>query len=173
MIMQNFKRWALLGGLSAVVLALGPAGCSMFSSKQAKETGRTEAQVSDDKRITSTVEDELKTSSVYKFPDVGVNTFQGTVQLNGFVETDEQKRAAGEIAQRAAAGAHVINNIAVKSPQAPTPTGRSVQPQVLEPQYKQEPAPTPGQGTQAQPNPPPAPPNQATPPPANQPNTPQ
>jgi hyperosmotically inducible protein len=80
----------------------------------------------DDSRITADVQKDLKFEPVYKFSDVDVKTFNGVVQLSGFVTTDEQKRRAGEIAQQAPGVSQVVNSITLK-PQI-TPTGRDQSP---------------------------------------------
>jgi osmotically-inducible protein OsmY len=59
----------------------------------------------------------LKESTVYKFADVNVKTYDRVVQLSGFVQTEYQKRAAEEIAQQARGAVRVINNIVVQEPQ--------------------------------------------------------
>src|SRR4029077_2695171 len=94
--MQVFRRLMLMGSLTGVVAVSGLTGCSSWETGQAKETGRTTAQFSSDKATTRRVEQELKTAPVYKFPDVKVDTFDGVVQLSGFVHTEDQKRAAAE-----------------------------------------------------------------------------
>ena len=119
--MQNPNYYILVGGLSAVIAAAGLSGCSSYY--HARQTGRTTTQVADDKRISDRVYSSLKVSPVYKFPEVGVRTFDRVVQLNGFVETEEQKRAAQEIAQQAPGATRVINDIVVQQPSL-EPTGR-------------------------------------------------
>jgi len=122
--MLNPKYYLLIGGISAVLAGAGMSGCSYYHARQ---TGRTTTQVADDKRISDRVVSSLQMSPVYKFPEVGVRTFDRVVQLNGFVATEEQKRAAEEIAQRAPAAARVINDIVVQG-QSLEPTGRPNQP---------------------------------------------
>ena len=51
---------------------------------------------------------------MYKYPDVKVTTFKGTVQLSGFVDTHAQKSQAGTLAKNAAGVKSVVNNISVK-----------------------------------------------------------
>ncbi len=77
----------------------------------------------DDKRITSDIKTGLKTEPTYKFNEVDVKTFNGVVQLSGFVTSGDQKMRAGEIAQRTEGVSQVQNNILLK-PQSTTPTGR-------------------------------------------------
>src|SRR5215471_13471446 len=118
MIMRKLENLILLGGLCGV---LGVTGCQS-SGHQASD--RTEGRTLDDKHITERVENALKAEPTYKFTDVGVKTFGGIVQLNGFVTTEDQRRRAGEIAQGVQGVSQVVNNIVLK-PEVPTPTGRS------------------------------------------------
>ncbi len=78
----------------------------------------------DDRRLTSAVESQLKNEPVYKFSDVEVKTFNGAVQLSGFVTTSGQKQRAGELAERVPGVAQVVNSITLK-PEPLTPTGRA------------------------------------------------
>ena len=98
--MRNPNYYILISGLGAALAGGSLSGCSYYHARQ---TGRTTTQVADDKRISERVYSSLKTSPVFKFPEVGVKTFDRVVQLNGFVQTEEQKRAAQEIAYRSAA----------------------------------------------------------------------
>ena len=68
----------------------------------------------DDKSLTSQVKSALDNSPDYKFDEVNVTTYKGTVQLNGFVNTVDQKTKAGEIAQQVQGVQNVVNNITVK-----------------------------------------------------------
>ncbi len=119
--MQKFKNFLLIGGLCATVAMTGLTGCASWWTK--KEGGRSVGTVIDDRQTTKRVESALKTEPIYKFTDVDVKTFDGVVQLSGFVQSQEQKQKAGEIAQRTEGVAKVINNISVQ--QIPTPTGRA------------------------------------------------
>ena len=107
--------------MSAVVALTCFTGCSTWGHK---DSDRSAGRVVDDRKITSAVEDQLKAETVYKFSDVDVRTFNGVVQLSGFVTTDGQKQRAGELAQRVPGVAEVVNSIALK-PEALTPTGRT------------------------------------------------
>ncbi len=105
--MLNVKKMILVGGMSAM-FAL--TGCEMLNHHGDRTMGRT----LDDKTITSTVKHDLNREPVYKFSGVDVKTFDGVVQLSGFVDTDEQKQRAGDIAQRAEGVTQVVNNISLK-----------------------------------------------------------
>src|SRR5215470_15481750 len=78
--MTNFKQWVLVGGLGWVLTVVALTGCSYHKAKVARETGRTENQVTSDKATTGRVEDTLKRDPAYKFPQVKVQTYQGIVQ---------------------------------------------------------------------------------------------
>ncbi len=114
--MRNVKNLVLLCGTS-VVLLTASTGCYMF---QGHSGDRTTGRAFDDKTITSAVEHKLKQEPVYKFDDVDVKTFAGVVQLSGFVNTDDQKERAGEIAQHVDGVTRVVNNITLKPSLAPT-----------------------------------------------------
>jgi hypothetical protein len=121
--MTNFKQWALGGSLGAFFMVAALTGCSYYNGKEARETGRTVNQVENDKATTTRVHDTLSRDPVYKYPQVKVQTYQGIVQLSGFVNTDEQKRNAEQIAQSIPGVNRVVNEITVV-PQNATPTGR-------------------------------------------------
>lgn len=111
----------LIGGMSAVVALTCFTGCSTWGHK---DSDRSAGRVVDDRRITSAVEDQLDNETVYKFSDVDVKTFNGVVQLSGFVTTDDQKQRAGALAERVPGVAQVVNGISLK-PEPLTPTGRT------------------------------------------------
>ena len=76
---------------------------------------RTTGQYIDDKMLVQRVKSALNDSPVYKFPDVKVNTYNGLVQLTGFVESAEQKSKAEEIARNVSDVAGVQNQITLKA----------------------------------------------------------
>jgi hyperosmotically inducible protein len=119
-------------------MLLGPAGCST-SSKDERSAGRT----LDDKHLTERIRESLDTDPVYKFNNVGIKAFAGEVQLSGFVNTDEQKRRATEIAQQTPGVTKVYDALAIK-PSAPTPTGNTApgaQSRIYSSPPQQQPAP--------------------------------
>jgi hyperosmotically inducible protein len=116
--MLNLKKLVLLGGMSAV-MAL--TGCEMMNHHSGD---RTAGRALDDKTITATVQHDLNREPVFKFTDVDVKTYDGVVQLSGFVDTQEQKRRAEEIAKRAEGVTQVVDNITLKPANSLTPTSR-------------------------------------------------
>ena len=91
-------------------LVAGFVGC-------AKDPYRSSGRVMDDQMVKNRVRSALKDSPVYKFPNVDVNTYNGIVQLNGFVHREEQKTVANDVARGIEGVRDVINNITVIPPQ--------------------------------------------------------
>jgi hypothetical protein len=85
--------------------------------------------VVDDKNIAKQVKAELESEPVFKFNNVDVKTYEGVVQLSGFVSSEEQKQRAGQLAQVPGV-VRVINNITLKPEVMPTgrPGGTNVYP---------------------------------------------
>lgn len=88
---------------------LALTGCEMVHS----DSDRTAGRQLDDKTITQNIRNQLASDPVYKFNEVDVKTFDGVVQLSGFVDTDAQKRIAGDVAQRVPGVTQVQNDIAL------------------------------------------------------------
>ena len=116
--MRHGKSLLLISSACAV-LAL--SGCATGPSHEGE---RTAGRMVDDHSINSQVKADLDREPVYKFSDVDVKTFNGVVQLSGFVNTEDQRRRAAEIAQGVSGVAQVVNSIALKPQQVLTPTGR-------------------------------------------------
>jgi hyperosmotically inducible protein len=106
--MRNLKKLVLLSGMSAV-MAL--TGCEMMNHH---DGDRTAGRALDDKTITATVQHDLNREPVYKFDGIDVKTYDGVVQLSGFVDTEQQKHRAEEIAKQAEGVTQVVNNITLK-----------------------------------------------------------
>ena len=98
-----------LGLSTAAVTAL--TGCA--GNKNERSTG----QYIDDKSLTVRVHDALHDNADYKFNNVDVNVYSGTVQLSGFVNTSDQKSKAADIAKGVQGVKDVVNNITVKEAQ--------------------------------------------------------
>jgi hyperosmotically inducible protein len=107
------KKAVLASGLAASVAIMALTGCQTSSD-------RTAGRQLDDRIVNSKVKDALEDHPMYKFPEVRVMTYGGVVQLSGFVNSDEQKAKAGELAKKVEGVHEVINNISMK----PTATGR-------------------------------------------------
>jgi osmotically-inducible protein OsmY len=92
----------------ATATIIGVSGCA--GDRYHESTG----EHIDDPATTSRVKSALGADDMYKYPDVKVSTFKGTVQLSGFVDHHDQKTKAGEIAKGVDGVKDVVNNITVK-----------------------------------------------------------
>ncbi|HEX3798234.1 MAG TPA: BON domain-containing protein [Verrucomicrobiae bacterium] len=92
----------------ATVTVVGVTGCA--GDRYNQSTG----EHIDDAATTSRVKGSLGNDTMYKYPDVHVTTFKGTVQLSGFVDTRAQKSQAGILAKSTEGVKDVVNNISVK-----------------------------------------------------------
>ncbi|HVV01464.1 MAG TPA: BON domain-containing protein [Verrucomicrobiae bacterium] len=112
------------GATAALALTTALTGCQTWRAHESETaSGRTEGRMVDDSRITSNIKSDLKAEPTYKFNGVDVKTFDGVVQLSGFVSSQDQKQRAGDIAKNVQGVVQVKNNILLK-PEPTTPTGR-------------------------------------------------
>ncbi len=118
--MLNLKKIILVGGMTAVVAL---TGCETSHHDSSYSSGRSEGRKRDDSQITAAIKKDLEQAPDYKYNTVDVRTYAGVVQLSGFVDTNEQKNRAGDIASHENGVTQVMNNIALK-PTPMQPTGR-------------------------------------------------
>ena len=83
-------------------------GCA--GDRYHQSTGET----TDDKEISMRVKSALSNDTEYKYEGVDVKTFNGTVQLSGFVDTSAQKSRAGDLAKGVEGVKDLENNVTVK-----------------------------------------------------------
>ena len=84
------------------------AGCA--GDSKSESTG----EYVDDVVISNKVRAEIVGDDELSLFDIDVETFKGTVQLSGFVDSEEQKTRAGEVARRVEGVKEVSNNLVVK-----------------------------------------------------------
>jgi osmotically-inducible protein OsmY len=101
--LSGLMLFLALGGL-----ALTSAGCA--GTRYHRSTGA----YLDDKGITTRVKTALFRDPMVSGFDVHVNTFRGDVQLSGFVDSQQQKERAAEIAREVSGVQAVTNNLEVK-----------------------------------------------------------
>lgn len=94
--------------LGALPLAAVVTGCA--GDRYHQSTGEN----IDDHATTMRVKSALGNNPEYKFDGVDVDTFKGTVQLSGWVNTRDQKSQAGTIAKGVDGVKDVVNNISIK-----------------------------------------------------------
>jgi hyperosmotically inducible periplasmic protein len=107
--MKNIKCLCVASALALSALAgLTVTGCA--GDRYHESTG----EYVDDSSLTARVKGALG-DDYYKYPDVKVTTFKGTVQLSGFVDNAAQKGRASEITRGVQGVRDVANNISIKS----------------------------------------------------------
>jgi osmotically-inducible protein OsmY len=79
--------------LSGLMLALHLAACTTPPTQQSA------AEAIDDGVVTARIKARLIEDPVTKVHQIKVDTFRGTVELSGFVETDEARMRALELAK--------------------------------------------------------------------------
>jgi hyperosmotically inducible protein len=104
--------------LFCLTLLLGSAGIAFTTGCGSTATHRSAGAVIDDSAITAKVKGAFVQDDVVKAMDVKVDTYNGTVQLSGFVETDNQRTRAEQIARGIAGVREVNNNIQLAPPPA-------------------------------------------------------
>ncbi len=108
--------------MTKTVLGLWLASCLALSLTSTGLTGcastpekRSTGEYIDDQSLIVRVKKALGENAEYKFSNVTVTSYRGTVQLGGFVEQNGQKQKAEEIAAKVDGVKKVENNILVKS----------------------------------------------------------
>jgi osmotically-inducible protein OsmY len=106
---KALKTFKLILTLSSLPLLLGVSGC-VSGSRYEQSTGER----IDDHGTSSRVKARLAEDTQYKYDGVSVETFKGTAQLSGFVNSKDQKNRAGDLAKHVVGVKVVENNITVK-----------------------------------------------------------
>jgi hyperosmotically inducible protein len=103
---RRMMQW--LGTFIASGMVLVTAGCA------SEREERTAGQSIDDQSTARRVQEALGSDPAYKFTEVKVVAYQGKVQLSGFVDKDQQKDHAEDIAKKVSGVKEVRNDIALK-----------------------------------------------------------
>jgi osmotically-inducible protein OsmY len=96
---------------------LTTATVTTFTGCAGDRNNRSTGEYIDDKSLVMRVHDALHDNAEYKFANVDVNVYRGTVQLSGFVNSSDQKSKAVEIAKNVQGVKDVVNNITLKENQ--------------------------------------------------------
>ena len=102
------KRSGFIGSLILVIFIAALVACASTSKKES--TG----QYVDDSVITTKVKSQLAADDFLKSFQISVETFKGTVQLSGFVDTIKAVDIAVEIAHSVKGVKYVKNDLIVK-----------------------------------------------------------
>ncbi|HTD86575.1 MAG TPA: BON domain-containing protein [Candidatus Binatia bacterium] len=93
---------------TAAVVTVGTSGCAHSQYR------RTTGQYVDDKTLTARVKTALFRDPNVSGMQVHVDSYEGVVALNGFVDTPEQKTKAEDVARQVQGVRQVQNNLAVR-----------------------------------------------------------
>ena len=102
------KRNIVIHGLVLFMLIATLAACASTSTRES--TG----EYVDDSAITTKVKALLANDDFLKSFQISVETYRGTVQLNGFVDSQQTVDKAGQIARSVKGVESVKNNLIVK-----------------------------------------------------------
>jgi hypothetical protein len=94
--------------VTPVIAGLVTSGCA--GDRYHESTGES----IDDTAITARVKSALGSDPQFKYDDVRVTTFKGTVQLSGFVASADAKHHAEDLAKNVEGVRQVDNSIAMK-----------------------------------------------------------
>ncbi|HEX7013464.1 MAG TPA: BON domain-containing protein [Steroidobacteraceae bacterium] len=118
---NRFGSFAMLTKIATVLMtALMAGGMLACTSNPEGEEGSFEraaqnaGRVADDSVITAKVKSALAADPTTKAHQINVETFQGKVQLSGFVDDDEARRRASQIAQDIEGVREVKNSLQVR-----------------------------------------------------------
>ena len=106
---RNITTLWLVGCLSLSAAVTILPGCA--GNKYDRSTG----EYIDDKALAMRVKHALHENSEYKLSGVDVQSFRNNIQLSGFVDTEQQKQEAADIARKVQNVRSVENNITVKT----------------------------------------------------------
>jgi len=107
---KNMKRKITLVVLLAALAAVPFTFTTGCIAQQRENTGHV-----DDNTINTKVKTALDEDTVVRGAQVNVNTFQGVVQLSGFMQNEGQKEWAGHVAEQVKGVRAVHNDIVVQT----------------------------------------------------------
>jgi hyperosmotically inducible protein len=114
----NINR--ILSVISVALLAVSMTGCE--STKKPKDE-RSAGRALDDKNITENVKKAFENEQAFKLNSIEISTFAGVVSLGGFVNVDDQKVRAQQLAESVPGVRAVSNGITLKPTPQMAPTG--------------------------------------------------
>ncbi len=87
---------------------------SGLTSCNRESVERSASENQEDLKLAEAVKAAFASSPSFKFPDLQVAAYKGTVQLSGFVVSDDQKTAAESLAKNVSGAKSVENKISLK-----------------------------------------------------------
>jgi len=117
----SLKMLALIVGLNAFLLMVGPTGCAgdrYHQSTSHRMDERNYDQDTDqrieDSRTAERAREALAAAADYRYDEVRVTACNGVVRLSGVVNTSAQKSRAGEVTSKAVGVKSIENNLTIK-----------------------------------------------------------
>ena len=111
--MKGVKGWVML--IALVIIGTSLAACASSAEK------RSAGEYLDDKTISAKVKTDLAEDPITKASEIDVTTYNGVVELSGFVSTKESIKRAEDIARNVKGVKSVENNLILRSETAPPP----------------------------------------------------
>ena len=109
--MKYVARWVLVAMMGAAA-----AACTTTKDEGPTEHAAANAgRVVDDSVITGKVKAALVADPTTKAHQISVETFQGVVQLSGFVDTTEARSRATQVAQQVEGVKNVKNDLELRN----------------------------------------------------------
>jgi len=108
------KQIRMIMVVAVSVLGVGTLMTTGCKSSEGGSTHRTAGTYVDDSSITAKIKAKMIADKTVKAHEINVDTFQGNVQLNGFVDSDMQKQRAEEIARNVSGVVNVQNNLQLR-----------------------------------------------------------
>jgi osmotically-inducible protein OsmY len=109
--MKHIARWVLI-----VTMGAAAAACSSNGEQnEVERAGANAGRVVDDSVITGKVKAALVADSTTKAHQISVETFQGVVQLSGFVDSSEARSRAAQLAKQVDGVKNVKNDLELRS----------------------------------------------------------
>lgn len=108
------KQIRMIMVVAVSILGVGTIMTTGCKSNSGPEEKRTAGTYIDDSAITSKIKSKMVGDSVVKAHEINVDTFQGNVQLNGFVDNTAQRQRAEQIARDTKGVVSVQNNLQLR-----------------------------------------------------------
>jgi osmotically-inducible protein OsmY len=108
------KSLSVIGRVKRFILTPVATGLVVLAMGCADRHQRSAGESIDDEATSRRVQNALSTDPAYKYTEVKVATYQGKVQLSGFVDKEEQKEHATDIAKKTPGVKDVKNSIVLK-----------------------------------------------------------
>jgi hyperosmotically inducible periplasmic protein len=108
------KQIRMIVVVAVSMLGVGTLLTTGCKSSEGGSTKRTAGTYVDDSAITAKIKAKMIADKTVKAHEINVDTFQGNVQLNGFVDNDQQKQRAEEIARNVSGVVNVQNNLQLR-----------------------------------------------------------